>query len=244
MLRTNNNLDVVTSISTILDVDITSPTNGDILQYNLSNKWANVPSSSLTSNTIYNNDDSLSGNRTVNQSGNDLTFSNGSNFNVQTTSSISLDSPLVTVDQLATSSNEGLSIDASGNMQTMPFVRELRYTPTYSSFNGISGITLTHDAFGTRIGNTVYFTISCVANVTAVAGFVSFRASVPWNPNNQWGMSNANQAEGSGTLETLGQPGNIIFKADTTSNRYRATWTSIGAGSYLLKLRGSYRIDN
>ena len=253
------------------DMNLTNVQNGDAIVYNgTSNKWINQPSSTLgTTYTISNvgsqvgeifRDESPAGtfNLKTIQGTNDITITNNTN-------DISIDSDVTgnnvggqigevfrdktgsNINMKTIQGGQNINITNNANNISIDFDRIVdtdTTTPTYSSFIGVSGITLTHDAFGIRIGNIVHFTISCVANVTSVAGFVSFRATVPWNPNNDWGMSNANRAEGSGILETLGQPENVIFKADTTSKTYRATWTSVGAGSYLLKLRGSYRIDN
>ena len=196
-----------------------------------------VDNGATGSSSIYDSDGTLDSDRIVTGNSNDLSFDGLGAFDVEATS--------YTLSSLTGSGDSSVEISSAGVLSRGLNVRQTRYTPTYSSFTNISAITITHDAFGTAIGDTVNFSVSCVARAVA-AGIASFRISVPWLPDNDWSLlgGNSNQAVGQGILETGNAYANVIFKADSTSKTYRASFVATGPGTNLVKVQGSYRIDN
>lgn len=150
---------------------------------------------------------------------------------------------------LITGQDQGLAIDSTGIIQTMPYVEEMTYVPTFSNFVGCSGVT-DIKSFGTRIGNTVNFSVNCLVAVTVGSGStVSFRVTVPpgWEPDNDWTISNVGETSGIGcktNFFTAAGSNVIQFFGNTTSKAYGVTFFSNAITGMTIKCMGTYRIDN
>jgi hypothetical protein len=141
-------------LAALLDVSLSSPNTGDLLTYNGSD-WVNqAPPAGIA--TLYASDGTLSGNRTVDQGGYDLTFTNGGGFQINV--------PDITM-QTTTPMNFFVAADTSGNLnsyamtQTANSVRFSVPVQNFTTSNNAMDIYYTTMSANATFLLDVYFTL-------------------------------------------------------------------------------------